>query len=256
MVEGVRFRYIGYDRATSQVLVETDDGKVPIELISQGTQSLLGWVGILLERLYNVYPDVRQPRDRYALVAIDEIDAHMHPAWQQSMVPHLSQLFPNTQFIASTHSPLVVADLERTQVYILNRDPETKQISAVHPSTDFDSYRADQMLTSPLFGLVRVRSHKFDDATDRYSELLSKPKRTKAEEAEFESLRVKLSEQLLSSTTPAQQQVEQAVRQVLLQTWSVESAVQLPSQADLPEELDLELKRQVGGLLGEKETKA
>jgi hypothetical protein len=112
------------------------------------------------------------------------------------------------------------------------------------------------MLTSPLFGLVRTRSRKFDAATDRYSELLGKRERTNAEEAELAALRAMLQEQTLLGSTPAQLQVEQAVRQTLQQTLTAESELQLPAQGALPEELELELKRQLAGLLGSREVAA
>ena len=43
-----------------------------------------------------------------ALVGIDEIDLHLHPRWQRTVLPQLTALFPNTQFILTTHSPIVV----------------------------------------------------------------------------------------------------------------------------------------------------
>src|SRR5262249_43351784 len=43
-----------------------------------------------------------------ALVGIDEIDLHLHPRWQRTVLPQLADLFPNTQFIVTTHSPIVV----------------------------------------------------------------------------------------------------------------------------------------------------
>ena len=75
-------------------------------MISQGTQSVIGWTGVLLDRLHEVYSHEEQPREQSALVLIDEIGAHMHPLWQQTIVPGLKELFPNVQFIATSHSPL------------------------------------------------------------------------------------------------------------------------------------------------------
>ena len=84
----------------------------------------MGWVGILLQRLYET-PLTVPPLDRYALVLIDEIDAHMHPSWQRSLVDTLKELFPNVQFIATTHSPLIVAGLEKSEIYTIRREGET-----------------------------------------------------------------------------------------------------------------------------------
>ena len=117
------------DLKTKEVTVHTDDGDIPIEAISQGTTSLIGWIGILLQRLYEVYGDSENPRGKYALVLIDEIDAHMHPSWQQTIAPALKRIFPNVQFIASTHSPLIVTELSKDQVLVVRRDPDTGAFS-------------------------------------------------------------------------------------------------------------------------------
>ena len=53
------------------------------------------------------------PMDRWRP---DEVDAHMHPKWQQSIVVHLKQIFPNLQMVVSTHSPLIVSGLTPAEV--------------------------------------------------------------------------------------------------------------------------------------------
>ncbi|WP_249027657.1 AAA family ATPase [Xanthomonas cucurbitae] len=56
------------------------------------------------------------------VVLIDEIESHLHVGWQVSIVRHLKTLFPNTQFFISTHSPLVLTQLEQGEAYLLERD--------------------------------------------------------------------------------------------------------------------------------------
>lgn len=56
------------------------------------------------------------------VVLIDEIDAHLHPAWQQKIVPGLSKAFPEIQFIASTHSPFVVGEVKPSSLFILSEE--------------------------------------------------------------------------------------------------------------------------------------
>jgi hypothetical protein len=88
-----------------RVMINTRDGKVPIEALSQGMTSLLGWVGIVLQRLYEVHyakDATSDPTHQYALVLMDEIDAHMHPSWQQSLVGTLKELFRASR---SSHRP-------------------------------------------------------------------------------------------------------------------------------------------------------
>ena len=94
LTEGVRIKFAGVDPATEQINVETDDGLVPLDYVSQGTASLISWVGVVLQRLYEVYGADEDPTQRFFLVLMDEIDAHMHPAWQRIMLNRVRKLFP------------------------------------------------------------------------------------------------------------------------------------------------------------------
>ncbi|MGD3261546.1 AAA family ATPase, partial [Xanthomonas citri pv. citri] len=54
------------------------------------------------------------------IVLIDEVDLHLHPTWQQEIVPTLRETFPLVQFILSTHSPQVIATVESANVRVLD----------------------------------------------------------------------------------------------------------------------------------------
>ena len=250
---GMRLENGKVDPQTYQVTVETDDGEVPIELVSQGTQSLLGWVGVLLQRLYELHDRVDQPRKEPAVVLIDEIDAHMHPRWQQEIVPGLSELFPQVQFIATTHSPLVVSEATHDQVRILVRDPESKRVVANRPDKEFNVFRADQMLTSSLFDLTRTRGRKVAPDIAAYDDLLGKSKRTAEEERRLEELRAKLSAGFMSSDTPARRQVEEAVRATLRQMQFKATGGKRAQELELSEDMKLEIKRQLAELFAQGE---
>jgi predicted ATP-binding protein involved in virulence len=50
---------------------------------------------------------------------IDELDLHLHPKWQRTIVDKLSKTFPKCQFIATTHSPLIVGEVPPENIIIL-----------------------------------------------------------------------------------------------------------------------------------------
>lgn len=172
---------------TYEVTVMTDDGELPIEAVSQGMISLISWVGILLQRLYEVYADDEDPKQRYALVLIDEIDAHLHPSWQRTLVSNLSTLFPSVQFIATTHSPLVIAGLPAEQVMRFKRN-SNGQIEQVEVEPEMTMGRADQILRGELFGLETTVGTSTEDKIKRYVELRSKPSLTEAEQQELQAI--------------------------------------------------------------------
>jgi len=59
------------------------------------------------------------------IVLIDEIDLHLHPKWQRRILPKLMDLFPNVQFVVTTHSPFVVQSvLPQNCIRLNNGIPE------------------------------------------------------------------------------------------------------------------------------------
>jgi len=104
------------------IWVSTHDAPngISLQLISQGFKVMIGWVGYFLQRLSQAFPLSSQFTEESAIVLIDEIDSYLHPKWQANMLPALRKHFPNTQFIASTHSPLMLGTLEPQNIYMLD----------------------------------------------------------------------------------------------------------------------------------------
>jgi predicted ATP-binding protein involved in virulence len=87
--------------------------------LSDGEKCLLALVGDLARRLSLLNTDKENPLDGEGVVLIDEIDLHLHPKWQRSVVMSLERTFPNCQFIITTHSPQVVGELPPEAVLLL-----------------------------------------------------------------------------------------------------------------------------------------
>src|ERR1044071_1946114 len=115
--------------------------------------AVYSWVGVLLRRLFQVYSDDPESiRNSRALVLVDEIDLHLHPAWQRQILPLIRRHFPNVQLIASTHSPLVVGSVPEGCLIQLQR-VEGGIVPDVF-SEGFVGWRSDQILTGPAFELL------------------------------------------------------------------------------------------------------
>ena len=188
LTEGVTIERGEVNPQTYEITVVTDDGKLPIEAISQGTTSLIGWVGIVLQRLYEVYGSDEDPLQRYALVLMDEIDAHLHPSWQQSLVYNLGEIFPNVQFVATTHSPLIVGGMPPEQIFRFARNEEGKVVR-LKVDADMIHGRTDQILTTSLFGLKTTLDKQTQAEMEKYKTLLGKRHRAPEEEETFQKLR-------------------------------------------------------------------
>jgi hypothetical protein len=115
------------------VLTEGNERPLPIQYASQGTLSVLGVVGIVRSYLKALSPNTRGEEflKKPAIVLIDELDAHLHPLWQQRLTGILRTNFPNVQFVLAAHSPLVVAGCWVGEVNVLRRGPSGLTIEPV-----------------------------------------------------------------------------------------------------------------------------
>lgn len=100
---------------------EEKNEEVLLNNISQGTFSILAVCLIIFRFLNELYPNSNNVLQETAIIIIDEIDAHLHPSWEQKIVGVLRKEFPNVQFIITAHSPLVVAGCLEGEVAVVRR---------------------------------------------------------------------------------------------------------------------------------------
>jgi predicted ATP-binding protein involved in virulence len=90
-------------------LIVTENGEdLELSQLSDGYKTMICLAIDLSRRMAAGNPDMKNPLESPAIVLIDEVDLHLHPAWQQRVVSDLLRCFPNTQFILTTHSSVVV----------------------------------------------------------------------------------------------------------------------------------------------------
>lgn len=114
-----------YDSDREQICLSIAGNLQPLSNLSAGQRSLFALVADLAIKMvtqnnFLVPPDVldaeRQNPPRVltqtpGVVLIDELDVHLHPRWQRTVVEHLRKTFPAIQFITTTHSPFIVQSL-------------------------------------------------------------------------------------------------------------------------------------------------
>ena len=84
--------------------------------LSMGYAAVFDIIGDLIMRM-----ESKRRYDLEGLVLIDEIETHLHVDLQKKIVPILTQLFPNIQFILTTHSPFVLNSTANAVVYDLEK---------------------------------------------------------------------------------------------------------------------------------------
>jgi predicted ATPase len=171
---------------TPKVEFKTPYGWVPLRQLGYGYRTMITWVVDFAARMVERYPDSPDPLAEPAVVLVDEIDLHLHPMWQRRLIGFLTERFPNTQFIVTSHSPLVVQAASDANIALLKREGDHVVIEN-DPET-LRGWRVDQILTSDLFGLPTARPPDEEKLLLRRKELLTKPRRTEADEKELEEI--------------------------------------------------------------------
>lgn len=101
-----------------------DHGVLPISLLSDGVRAMISLTADLALRCVrlNGHLAERAPRESAGIVLIDEVDLHLHPAWQQQVAHSLRRAFPQLQFIVSSHSPQVLSTVRRHNIRMVFKD--------------------------------------------------------------------------------------------------------------------------------------
>lgn len=188
-------------------VIDGNGAVVPITEMSDGYRSMLSMTLELLRQLVHcygaekVFPDRTGTRtiDLPGVVIIDEVDAHLHPPWQRRVGRWLTKVFPELQFLVTTHSPLVCqAASPRGSVWRLptpGADETTRRIEG----TELDRLLHGSVLEAydtELFGPDIARSPDSKKRLKRLAVLNRKAHQgglTKAEADERATLRATLS---------------------------------------------------------------
>ena len=89
------------------------------EQLSDGYRTMLALVMDFARRLSQANPDLKNPLASEAVLLIDEVDLHLHPIWQQRIIPSLIETFPQTQIIVTTHSQEVLTTVHPASIHII-----------------------------------------------------------------------------------------------------------------------------------------
>ncbi len=154
------------------VLFQTDFGWVRFRELGYGYQTTIAWIIDLMKKMFERYPDSENPLKEPAIVLIDEIDLHLHPEWQRKIIKFVGGLFPNTQFIATTHSPLVIQSADKINVIVLQKNGDHINVKHSEFST-FKGWSVEEILSELMELGEKTKSEdylkfikQFDNALD------------------------------------------------------------------------------------------
>jgi hypothetical protein len=131
--------------------------QVPFPALSDGYRAFLGWLGDLSFHICETCPSGKKLVENKGIVMVDEIDLHLHPKWQMTVLQSLAKELPNIQFIVTSHSPLLVGSLEWMNIIVMQPGPKQSS-KAERIEWSVHGLDADQVLLTDFFGMKSTRA--------------------------------------------------------------------------------------------------
>lgn len=152
---------------SASLVISKNDEELKIEQLSDGEKNLLLLVSDIARRLAIANPKSDNPLNGIGIVLIDELELHLHPTWQKEVLKGLYTTFPNLQFIVTTHSPLVLANLDKNvQIFGIQRLKTNEIIVTPHNNQQFNPYGS---LTSRVLRLLMKTNDRPKDVEDLFN---------------------------------------------------------------------------------------
>lgn len=155
-----------------EIYIDTPTGMIPYEYLSSGFKTCISIMWGIIREVQIRFPDM-DIQDFNGVVLIDEIELHLHPEWQGKICNALTTLFPNIQFIISTHSPHVIQTAEANEVIaLLGENGHLEKRTLDIAPHGFKGWTVEEILMDVMgmkdtrTELYREIKEKFDDALD------------------------------------------------------------------------------------------
>lgn len=144
--------------------------RIPLNQLSDGYKGMISLVADIAYRMATLNPqlgtEVLSKGD--GVVLIDEVDLHLHPAWQQKVIDNLMNIFPKVQFIVSTHAPAIIGSVKTDKLRILSNKKVCMTANQVY-GKDVNSVMKE------IMG-VNDRPDQFVELFEKFYRLLSEKK--------------------------------------------------------------------------------
>ncbi len=165
--------------------------KFPANGFAHGHESTIAWLSDLVGQVMLEANGPVDPKVMEGIVLIDEIDLYLHPRWQVSFIRALSDTFPKIQFVATTHSPILLTGLRREEVFILERDSVSGDVSWRNPDRDPRLLTGSE-LYEEFFEIRDLYPTELAHTLDAYRMLAMNPRRSEESEREVDRLEAAL----------------------------------------------------------------
>lgn len=192
-------RSLGFEKFSirnAEVVLITDSGDFMLDAVSGG-------ISTIIDLAWQIYMFSTKEKTTFT-VLIDEMENHLHATMQRAILPDLLNVFPNVQFIVSTHNPLIIGSVKDSNVYVLKYNKSNK-VDSLYLDLINKAKTAGEILREVLgvpFSMPIWVEDKLEEITKKYS-------MSGMKEGNFNSMRSELAEIGLESLVP------QAISEIL-----------------------------------------
>ena len=158
----------------SESLLYCENGEYKtIDDLSAGYQSVLNLILDLAYRMAILNPDEGDniPTED-GIVLIDDIESNLHPKWQWRIIEALTETFPNVQFIAATHSPIIVSSCKNANIICIDEEQDVRYIG------DSYAFSVNEILRDMLG--YYMRPAKIEDLIEKFGKSMDREEYTQA----------------------------------------------------------------------------
>ena len=206
--------------------------KTPLSAVSSGFRAVLGMACDVMRNLAAQQNRLSATLAKtYAVVLVDEVEAHLHPRWKMQIMQGLREALPNVMFIATTHDPLCLRGMDGGEIRVLRRrasDAAGGQLPMVVEQVEslpaIGSLTIEQLLTSDFFQLFSTDDQLVEVGLAGVGDLLASARATDsptgAQSNDLEAVRRKIREDIAAAlpigSSEVQRLVQEAVEEYLV----------------------------------------
>ena len=171
--------------------MKIDKGNISLNVaqMSDGEKCILALLGDLARRLALANPNKGNPLLGQGIVLIDEVELHMHPSWQRKILSVLKETFPNIQFIITTHSPIILSEVdENFNLFFMKNDngkisvEKIKQLSGYDANAVLEQFMGTKSINARTESLIHsiyvdIEKKNYDSAIAHINKIIGNDKR-------------------------------------------------------------------------------
>jgi predicted ATP-binding protein involved in virulence len=205
---------IEFDLKTEPTTLVTkiNNEELDFDGLPDGLRSLISWIADLLGRVDLLkWQDDLPVFEKNLILFLDEIEVHLHPAWQRKVLPVVQKLFKNSQIFVSTHSPFVVNSVDDAWIYKLEVKKGKARVIEIVKSEDGFSY---SRVLSEIFDIKEEFGIGVQKDLAKFKELRNKILESKNGSDKIQKEFLKLAKSLAIQSEELQTIIQFEIRQV------------------------------------------